>query len=148
MLGVVIAGEVFVLPLRLGQVAQKLAQFGVAGLLGGAGVESLRLQLHQRHLLADPLHVPGAQRLQRIAAHEALHVLPAHQRDLLAELCTEQVHQPVPVPVFLLAETVQGLGRLGIVRPQQAGELLVDAAVFLLQRNGQGQYLRALRSLN
>ena len=139
--GIELAGKDFVPPLGLGQIAQQLARFGVGGPLDRPVVEPLRLQFHQRHLARARVARPRADRLQRVAAHEAPHVFPLQQGNLRAVLVPEQLHQPVPVRVLLLTHGIEVLGRPGIIRPQPPGELAQQPAIFLFQRNGQRQYL-------
>src|SRR6266540_4032900 len=82
-------------------VANAAANTGVGGLLKRFLVEALGLQLHLFDVLADRVQAQRPHQPHRPALHEALDVLAADERDVLAELLAVQHQQPVPVTVFL-----------------------------------------------
>ena len=68
-------------------------------------------------------------------AHEALHVLAAHERQIIAELLAVEVEQHAAVANFLLGHLLEHLGGGGILLAQAVGEAAIDAAVFFLVGN-------------
>src|SRR5262249_49949630 len=77
----------------------------------------------------------------RLVAHEALHVLPANQRQVLAELCPIEVVQHAAVLDLLARHLLEHLGRARILRPQPVGKAVVDAGILLLAGDGEGEDL-------
>ena len=67
--------------------------------------------------------------------------LAPHQRDVLAELAAVELEQAVAVAALLLGHGGEHPRRVGIVLAQPVGELVVDAAVLLLERDGKRQQL-------
>ena len=130
-----------VVDLDLGQVDQELPDARVGHLLGGLAVEVGGLLLQ---LLGPPPHRLDPERLgqpDRLAAHEAAHVLAPDQRDVLAEPLAVEVDQHPPMAALFLGHVVEHLGRRGIAFPQPFGEVTVDAPVLLLERDGERQDL-------
>ena len=67
----------------------------------------------------------------------AFDVLPAHQRDVVAEFGDEHVDQLSAVFVFLGGHLFEYFGAGGIVHAQAFGVIGVDSSVFLLVADGQ-----------
>ena len=97
-----------------------------------------------RGLIADGLQTERLHQPNRLAVDEAAHVLPADERDVVAEFLLKQLDQPAAMARFLLAHAVEDRGRGGEIFAQALGVVGVDALVFFLQRNSQRQDL-ALR---
>jgi hypothetical protein len=142
-----LGGQEGVLALLGGQVAQQLADAGVAGLPGCRLVEPPRLLLHRLRLLADGLQVERPHLPDRLAVDETLDVLAADQRDVLAKLLAVQLDEPVPVAVLLLAHLVERGGGLGVAGLEPLGKVAVNAGVLLLQGDGQGKHLLLAQAL-
>ncbi len=70
---------------------------------------------------------------------EALDVLAADQRQVLAELLAVEIEQPGAVGDLFLRHLVEHLGGGGELLAQALGEAAVDAAVLLLVGDGQRQ---------
>src|SRR5437660_10145183 len=85
------------------KIAQELAYTGVRGLAEGAFVEALGFQLHQLHLLSNGGQSERAHEPDRFTMHKALDILPADERDVLAECLTVQLDKPMPVAVLFCA---------------------------------------------
>ena len=111
-------GQVNVLPLLLGQVAEQLADAGVGRLPDRRFVEPLRLEFHDLDLLADRRQAQRANQPDRPPLHEPLDVLPPDQRDVLAELLAVQFDQAMAMVVLLLAHLVEDLDGAGVVVAQ------------------------------
>ncbi len=71
---------------------------------------------------------------------EALDVLAADRRQMRAEALFVQFEQAVPVAAFLLGHLLEHLGRVRIAFGEVFREGHVDAAVFLLGRDRNGQH--------
>ena len=79
-------GAILVRALFLRQIVQQLANAGVLRAGGGLLVEAAALHFHGAGLIADGVEAERLHQPDRIAMHEAAHVLAADQRDMLAEL--------------------------------------------------------------
>src|SRR5262249_4150771 len=128
-------------------VAQQLTHAGVGRLASGLLVKALRLQFHQSGLLAHRVQAQRPHQPNGFATDEALDILTADQRNVLAEAFAIQVQQAMAMAVFLSAHLAKFL-RLGwITRLQPLGEIVVDAGVLLFERDGQGQNLLLTEAL-
>ena len=72
-------------------IAEQLPDARVGGPLRRVLVEAPRLRLHQGRLLARRRQPQRPHQPHRLAADEALHVMPADERDVVAELLPVQV---------------------------------------------------------
>ena len=63
---------------------------------------------------------------------KALHVLPADERDMLAEFLLIKLDQPVAMAVLFVVHGHERLGRFGIIAADALGKVGVNAAVLLL----------------
>ncbi len=125
----------------VGQIAQQLADRGVADFLDGALVEAPRLQLHDLRLLAHRVQAERTHQPHRPAVDEAFDVLAADQRDVLAELLLVELNQAGAVLRLLRLHLLEDHGAGGVGFAQAVGEIAVDAPVFFFERNRQGQNL-------
>ena len=122
-----------------GQVVEQLADAGVLRAGRGPFIKSAALHFHRRGLLADRVESQRPHQPDRAPLHEAVNVLPADQRNVVAELRLVQFDQTAAVCGFLLAHAVEDRGRSGEILAQPLGEVGVDAFVFFLQGDRQGQ---------
>ena len=136
-----------VLALLTGQVIEQLADARVGGLPCGGLVEPLGLQLHQLDLLADGGQPQGAHQPDRLALDEALDILAAEQRNVLAELLAIEFDQSVPVPLLLGEHRLEDRRGGRVVRPEPLGEVTVNAGVLFFEGDGQGQDLPLTEAL-
>ncbi len=73
--------------------------------------------------------------------HEALHVLATNEGNVLAELLSMQLDQPMPVPIFLCPHFLEQFRGRGKVALQTVGEIVVDTGVLFFQRDRESQDL-------
>ena len=132
----------FVPAFGLGQIVEQAADIHIPGPGGGPGVELLGFHLHGRGETAHGVESEGPHQPDGLALHEALDVLAANQRDMVAELAFEQVGQALAMGRFLGAHAFQDLGRGRERFPQAVGEIGIDPLVFLFQGDGEGQDFR------
>ena len=132
-------GGVRVFPFGLGQVAQELPNAGIRRLAGGGLVEALGLQLHRVGCLANGGQTQRPNHPDRLADDEPLDILAADQRNMLAELLLVKLQQAMAMAVLFAAHLLELRGGDGIDGLQSLGEIVVNAGVFFLQGNGQGQ---------
>ncbi len=125
----------------LGQVAQKLADAGIGRLLDGPLVKLFGLKLHQLDLLADRLDAEPGRQPDRPTLYKAFHVLAADEGDMVAELLPVKLDEPMPMAVLLGPHLLQHPCCRRIVTLETLREIVVNARVFLLQRDGQGENL-------
>ena len=134
-------GELVVLVLGLGEVAEQLAD----GRVGRAGqsltVEARRGALHvvsvlARRFEAERLHLPN-----RLLRNIAADVLAAHERDMVAEFRHKEIDEPAPVRVLLGGHLVKHFGGRRVIFVQAVGEIGVNARILLLVADGEGQDL-------
>ena len=74
-------------------------------------------------------------------AHETPHLLTPDERDVLPKPAPVKVQQPMAVPVFLPPHLGELLGLHRVSLLQAIREVVVNAGILLLQRNGQGEDL-------
>src|SRR4051812_269038 len=89
-------------PLFGSEIAQELPDRGIPRSPRSPGIEALRLRFHELGLLT---HLVQSERLTqpyRLALHESAHILPADQRNAVAEFAPEQVQQAMSVAAFLI----------------------------------------------
>ena len=94
-----------------------------------------------RGLIADRIQAERLHQPDRLAMHEAAHVLAADERDVVAEFLVKQLDQAAAMAGFLFAHAFEDRGGGGKVLAQALGVIGVDALVFFFERNGQGQDL-------
>jgi hypothetical protein len=135
-----VASGAFVAVLHLRQVAEQLADGGIGGAAGGGAVEAAAFGFHLPGGLAHGFNAQGGELPGGAAGGEAAHILPADERDVLAEFFRVQVDQAAAMLVFLRRHVLKYFGAVGVVFPQALGEVGVDAAILLLRADGQGQH--------
>jgi hypothetical protein len=104
-------------------------------------IEALALRLHQLRLGTHLFEAERPREPQRLALDEALHILPADQRDVVAELLAVEIEEAVTVAVLLLRHRGEHPRRSGIVLAHRIREVAIGAAVLLLQCDGKRQQL-------
>ena len=127
--------------LDLGEIAQELADAGVAHLLDRAFIKTAGFEFHHFHLLAHFVNAQWLHQPHRPPLDKTLHVLPANERDVLAEALPINIDQAGAVLRFFLPHLVEDLGGVGIGFPQTIGKIRINAAVLFFQRNGERQDL-------
>ena len=136
-----LAGLLLVAALDVGEARQQFADRDVQRLGGGLLVEAGRLHLHDLGLLPHLVDGQVLGQPDRAAGEEALDVLAADRRQVLAELLAVEPVQHAAVAALLLGHVVEDGGRMRIGLAQLVGEGLVDAEVFLLAADGESQDL-------
>ena len=134
-------GELVVLVLGLGEVAEQLADRRVGRAGQGLTVEARRGALHvvsarARRFEAERLHLPN-----RLLRNIAADVLAAHERDMVAEFRHEEIDEPAPMRVLLGGHLVEHFGGRRVIFVQAVGEIGVNARILLLVADGEGQDL-------
>src|SRR5450432_3886419 len=125
-------------------VRQSVEQFAcgyIGGQAGGALVKPAGLDLHDFGLTPCGAYPKRPDHPHRPALQESPHVFPADGRYLLPEALPEQGQEAVAMVGLFLAHLFKHLRCGGIGLPQGIGKFAVDAAVFLLVGDGDGQNL-------
>src|SRR5207248_10923125 len=78
---------------------------------------------------------------QRLALDKAPHVLPADQRDVVAELLAVEVEEAVTVAVLLLRHRGEHPRRSGVALAHRIRAIGIGTAVLLLEIDGERQQL-------
>ncbi|MNY14039.1 hypothetical protein D3C86_1472000 [compost metagenome] len=129
--------DLFVTPLRLGQIAEQLARIGVAGALDGLIVKTDRLCFHQFGLGTDFLERQVLHEPVWCALVKTAYMFSADQRDRLSETATMHVDQDISMLLLDLRHIVEDFGRLRILRAQVIGIGTIDAGIVFFGRNGE-----------
>ena len=119
------------------EVAEQLADAGVGGAAGGGLVKAPGFHFHGLGGLLDGLQAERPHEPDGFPVHKTAHVLPPDVRDVVAEAALVKFQQAVAMAVLFAAHGAEFFGLFGIIGLQAVGEILVDAGVFLFQRNGQ-----------
>ena len=139
------------LALHFRQVAEQFPGGCVGHPLLGLLIKLAGFQFHDLGLLAHDIDTQRPHQPYRAPANKALHIVAADQRDMVAKPLLVYVDQSAAMSVLLLLHLLEHFGRGRIALAQAIHEVAVDAAVFLLQRNGQrqdfllGQFFEILR---
>ena len=136
-----LAREIFVALLFLGEIAEQAAHADILGLFGGFRIELLGLLLHGLDFLADDVERQVLHQPDRTAAKEALDVLAADRRQVLAEALLVGLEQAMAVAALFLGHLLEDLRGVRITLPEVFGEGHVDAAVFLFGSDRDRQHL-------
>jgi hypothetical protein len=136
-----VLGEAGVFAFFLGQVAQELADAGVGRLGDGPLVELLGLEFHQLDLFADRIDPQAACQPDGPTLHEALHVLPSDEGDVIAELAAVQLDEPMAMAILFPPHFFEHVCGGGIVCFQMLGKVAINSGVFLFEGNRQGEDL-------
>ena len=121
------------------EVAQQLADAGVAAAPGSLGVEPASVDFHLPGLAAHRLDPQRADLPSRTPGDCAADVLAADQRDMVAELLDKGINQQAPVIAFLRCHVVEHPGAVRVFFPQALGEVGVDAAILFLAADRECQ---------
>ena len=124
--------QTLVLLLGEGQIAQKLANIDIRGLLSGALIKALCLVFHSLGLLADGVERQVPREPDRPPPDEAFHVFPANRRKVGAKALLIEVEKPVAMALLLLGHLDKNLRRRRVALLQILCEGHVNAGVFLL----------------
>jgi hypothetical protein len=143
--GVHALGGLLVLLLFVRKVAEELSDRCIAGLLCGGFVKAARFDLHQGGFPAGFLRADTRRQPRWPSNCESFHILPANERDVFAKLCLVKVEQAVTMARLFVRHSNEKLGSSGIVRAEFFSKIAVNAAVFLLGRDGKREKLRFIQ---
>src|SRR6266850_1646771 len=90
----------------------------------------------------------GPKRLReprRPAQEKAFHVLPPDKWNMFAETLTIQLNQPVTMFILLPGHCGEEFRRGREIRAERFGKIAIDASIFFLRRDGEGQNLRLVQ---
>ena len=118
-----------------------LATFAIAYVLDGPFVKATSLELHHLDLLSDVLDPQRTGQPDRAPLEKSLDVLPTNQGNMLAEAASVRLDQAGTMPGFLLAHLVENLRGVGVRLAQAIGEIGVNTAVLLFEKDSEGQNL-------
>ena len=102
-------------------------------------VEPLGFSFHQFGLGSCLFQVQRAQEPDRLAFQEALYVLATDHRNVVAELLAIEIEQAMAVAILLLRHGGKHPSCPGICLTHGFREIIVGAAVLLLECNGKRQ---------
>ena len=103
----------------------------------GGFVKAAGFHFHAFGGLLDGLQAERPDEPDGFAVHEAAHVLPPDERDVVAEARFVKFEQAMAVAVFFAAHGAEFDGLFGIIFLQAVGKILVDAGVLFFQRDGE-----------
>jgi len=132
-------GPFFVVPLFLDEIIEQLTGARVVGAFRRSFVEATAFHFHHACLFANVIKREGSREPDGLAREEAFDVLAAYERNVFAELLTEQIDQATAVAGLFFAHTVENRGRRRKVMAEAFGVVGVDAFVFFFERNGKSQ---------
>ena len=127
--------------LHFRQVAKQLPYGRVGHPFLSALVELPRLQFHDLGLFPHRVDAQRPYQPNRPPGDEALYVVAADQRDVLSEALPVHLDQAAAMLGLLCLHLLEHLRRSRVGLAQTVHEVAIDAAVLLLQRNGQRQDL-------
>ena len=122
-----------------GKIAKQLADAGIRGAGRRLLIETAGLFLHLNRLPPHRLYAKGANLPERPPLDIATDIVPADERDMVAELFDKHVDQHSTVLVFLLSHVEEHTSRVGVIALKPLGEVGVDAPVLLLVADRQRQ---------
>src|SRR5579864_7351154 len=102
-------------------------------------IETPRFEFHHLGLLADILDSERTHEPFRAPLDKTFHILPANQRDVLAEFLAIEIEQGLTVSRFLRLHLLEHFGGCWIRLAKTIGEISVNAPVFLFEKNRQRQ---------
>src|ERR1700741_2681230 len=137
----ILAGSPCVLSLLVCQHVQQFAHGHVAGEAGRTRVKAARFHLHDLCLAPRYFHPQGAHHPNGPALKKAADVFAPDGRNVFPKSLPEHSQKPVTVSPFLCTHLFKYFGRGGIGFPQGIGKFAVNATVFFLARNREGQNL-------
>ncbi len=114
----------------------------VGHLLDGPLVEPAGLELHDLRLLPHHGDPQRPDEPHGTAPHEALHVVSANQRNVVAEPVPVDVQEAGAMAGFLALHLVEHRRRRRIRITKAVGEIAIDAAVLFLEGNRERENLR------
>ena len=113
----------------------------VLRLLRGGRVDALVLRGHQLSLRPHGRRIEGPPKPQRAVSQQALHVLAAHERQMLSEAGAVHGPEPAALPRLLCPHPREPFG-LARMRVRQAVDVVgVDPGAVLLERDRKGEQL-------
>ncbi len=121
------------------EIAQQLAGIGILGVPDRLGIKPGSVLLHFAGLVAYGFQVEFSHQPDRLACVKAAHMLAPDRHDGGPEPRGVAVDQQAPVPVFLGGHAIENRRAGRIIFPQPLGIGSVDAAIFLLGRDGEGK---------
>ena len=134
-------GDLIVLLLLLGEIAQELAGRSVGRARQRLSIKASGGALHLARVRAHDVEPQGPLMPHRLLRDVAADVIPAHERNVVAEFRHEQVDEPAPVVVLLGRHLVEHFGACRVVVVQPVGEIGENARVLLLIADGESQNL-------
>ena len=125
--------------LRLREIPEQPADPDILTLFGRFDIEALGFELHRRGFLADGIERQVLGQPYWTPAQKSFDVVSANWRKVAAKTLLVHFQQHVAVAFFLLRHLFEYLCRFRITPGEIFGEAHVDAAVFLLggDRNGE-----------
>src|SRR5579875_3560176 len=127
--------------LHFRQITQQFADGSVSHVLDCTPVKAECLKLHDGRLLAHRLNPERAHQPHRPAVHKTPHILATNEWNMLPKALPVSLSQAAAVSGFFRLHFLEHLGRGRIGLPQAFGEVSVNPAVFLFERDGQGKNL-------
>ena len=130
---------VFVTLLRLREIPEQPADPDILTLFRRLDIEALGFELHRRGFLADGVERQVLGQPYWTTAQKSFDVVSANRRKVAAKALLVHFQQHVAMAFFLLRHFFEYLCRFRITLGEIFGEAHVDAAVFLLggDRNGE-----------
>jgi hypothetical protein len=125
---------------RFGEIAEQPAHADILGLPGSLDVKLLGLEFHGLDFLADGVERQVLGQPDRTAFQETLDVFAADRRQMRPKALFIEFEQHVAMAAFFLGHLLEDLGRVRVAFGEVFGEGHVDAAVFLLGRDRNGQH--------
>src|SRR5215468_10480129 len=124
-----------------GEIAEELADGGVRRVARRGVIEAFALGLHQLCLGAHLLETQRTEQPERFSLQKALHILPADERNVIAEFTAVEVEKTMAVAVLFLGHGGEHPRRSRIVLAHGLGEIAISANVLFFQGNRQCQNL-------
>ena len=123
------------------QIAKQLADGGVARAARRLLIEPGGVLLHLPRLAAHDIDPERPQLPDRATLHPAAHILPANERNVIAEFLDVEIDQLTAMLALLGRHIGEDMRAGGIIVPQALGEVGVDAPVLLFAADRQRKNL-------
>src|SRR3984885_7983965 len=134
-------GDLVVLLLLLGQVAEQLAGRSVGGARQGLSIEARRGALHLARMRAHRVDAQGPLMPHWLQWDVTADVIAPYQGNMIAEFRNEEIDEPASMAVLLRRHLVEDFCACRVIVVQAVGEIGENARVLLLIADGEGQNL-------